>query len=75
MKPLKVVKIGGKLIEDKAKFDEFLEDFKNLEGHRILVHGGGNMATQISEKLGYETNMVDGRRITDEDTVKVITMV
>ena len=75
MKPLKVVKIGGKLIEDTAKFDEFLEDFKNLEGHKILVHGGGNMATQISEKLGYETKMVDGRRITDEDTVKVITMV
>ncbi|WP_424493758.1 acetylglutamate kinase [Salinimicrobium sp. GXAS 041] len=70
----KVVKIGGKLIEDENKFQEFLKDFSALEGPKILVHGGGNFATQIAHKLGYETKMVDGRRITDADSLKVIIM-
>lgn len=72
---LKVVKIGGKLIEDEAKFAEFLKDFVALEGPKILVHGGGNLATEIAGKLGFKTQMFEGRRITDADSIKVITMV
>jgi len=74
-KVLKVVKIGGKLIEDESKFAEFLNDFVALEGPKILVHGGGNLATEIAGKLGYKTQMFEGRRITDADSIKVITMV
>lgn len=73
-KILKVVKIGGKLIEDENKFLEFLKDFSALEGPKILVHGGGNFATEMASKLGYETKMIDGRRITDANTLKVIIM-
>ncbi|MGM0933235.1 MAG: acetylglutamate kinase [Bacteroidota bacterium] len=72
---LKVVKIGGKLIDNEAKFAEFLGDFVALEGPKILVHGGGNLATEIAGKLGYKTQMFEGRRITDVDSIKVITMV
>ena len=72
---LKIVKIGGKLIEDKPRFQEFLKDFSALDGPKILVHGGGNFATEIATKLGYETKMLDGRRITDANSMQVITMV
>lgn len=72
---LKVVKIGGKLIENEEKLQGFLKDFTALEGPKILVHGGGNMATDLAGKLGFETKMIDGRRITDENSIKVITMV
>ncbi|MFV8224470.1 acetylglutamate kinase [Christiangramia aquimixticola] len=72
---LKVIKIGGKLIENEASLNSFLEDFVQLEGPKILVHGGGNKATEIAGKLGYETQMIDGRRITDKDSMEVITMV
>ncbi|MFN4762514.1 acetylglutamate kinase [Gillisia sp. Q332] len=71
---LKVVKIGGKLIEDEEKFQLFLKDFSSLEGPKILVHGGGNYATEMADKLGYETKMIDGRRITDSNSLKVIIM-
>ncbi|MDT0648027.1 acetylglutamate kinase [Zunongwangia sp. F260] len=74
-KVVKVVKIGGKLIEDENKLREFLNDFSELETPKILIHGGGSMATKIAQKLGYETKMVDGRRITDANSIKVITMV
>jgi acetylglutamate kinase len=74
-KVLKVVKIGGKLIEDESKFAQFLNDFVALRGPKILVHGGGNLATEIAGKLGYKTQMFEGRRITDADSIKVITMV
>lgn len=71
---LKIVKIGGKLIEDEEKFRSFLNDFAALEGPRILVHGGGNYATEMARQLGYPTQMIDGRRITDANTLKVIIM-
>lgn len=71
---LKVVKIGGKLIENEQKFSAFLRDFSKLDGPKILIHGGGNLATEIAGKLGYKTKMVDGRRITDADSLKVIVM-
>lgn len=73
-KKLKVVKIGGKLIEDEIKFRGFLEDFSALKCNKILVHGGGNFATEMALKLGYETRMIDGRRITDANSLKVIIM-
>ena len=71
---LKVIKIGGKLIEDESKFQGFLRDFSALEGPKVLVHGGGNFATEMALKLGYETKIIDGRRITDADSLKVIVM-
>lgn len=74
-KKLSVIKIGGSLIEDEKILDEFLVDFGKLEGLKILVHGGGKLATQLAGKLGIETKMNEGRRITDAETVKVITMV
>ncbi|ETN95716.1 acetylglutamate kinase [Zhouia amylolytica] len=70
-----IVKIGGNLIENEAVLDEFIEGFSKLEGLKILVHGGGKLATQLAEKLGIETKMVDGRRITDAETLKIITKV
>lgn len=73
-KSLKVVKIGGKLVEDKKKLHRFLSDFTALEGPKILVHGGGSMATGLAERLGYATKMVDGRRVTDENNLQVIIM-
>ena len=72
---LKVIKIGGKLIENKAFLDSFLKDFVRLKGAKILVHGGGNKATEVAAKLGFETKMIDGRRVTDENSMEVITMV
>ncbi len=76
MKPkLKIVKVGGKLIEDEQKFKQFLSDFSKIDTPRILIHGGGNFATEIAIKLGYKTKMLDGRRITDANSMQVITMV
>ncbi|CAL67066.1 acetylglutamate kinase [Christiangramia forsetii] len=74
-KILKVVKIGGKLIENPVFLNSFLEDFVEMRGPKILVHGGGNKATAVAGKLGFETKMIDGRRITDKDSMEVITMV
>jgi len=74
-KVLKVVKIGGKLIENEGFLTSFLEDFTQLEGPKILVHGGGNKATEVAGKLGFKTKMINGRRITDKDSMEVITMV
>jgi acetylglutamate kinase len=74
MEELIVVKIGGNVIDDDKSLDAFLRDFAAISVHKILVHGGGKLATELSTKLGVETKMVDGRRITDEDTIKVVTM-
>lgn len=73
-KQLRIVKIGGQLFEDEEKLRHFLLDFVALQGSKILIHGGGNMATTLAEKLGYETKMLDGRRITDENSLQVIVM-
>ena len=70
-----VVKIGGNVIDDQDKLARFLKDFSELKGNKILVHGGGKIATQIAAKLGVETRMVEGRRITDEPMREVVTMV
>lgn len=72
---LSIVKIGGNVIEDTEALSQFLEGFSKLKGKKILVHGGGKRATHIASKLGITSNMVNGRRITDANTLDVITMV
>lgn len=75
MDKLIVVKIGGNIIDDEAKLSSFLQSFALLEGKKILVHGGGKLATRIAEAMGIQQQMVDGRRITDAETLKIVTMV
>lgn len=75
MERLTIVKVGGKVVEEKESLDQLLNHFSQIRGKRILVHGGGRLATTLSEKLGIETKMVEGRRITDEATLDVVTMV
>lgn len=72
---LNVIKIGGNVINDAAKLSSFLQDFSKLQDPSILVHGGGKVATAIAAKLGVETTMIGGRRITDADTIDIVTMV
>ena len=71
---LTIVKVGGAVVEDEALL-QLLKDFAAIEGAKILVHGGGRRATKIAERLGIETKMVDGRRITDAEMLEVVTMV
>lgn len=75
MEKLTLVKVGGKIVEESDSLETLLQDFRQIAGHKVLVHGGGRLATELSERLGIETRMVDGRRITDAETVKVVTMV
>lgn len=72
---LTIVKVGGKVVEEPESLHELLENFEKLEGLKMLVHGGGRSATKMSEKLGIETKMIDGRRVTDLETLQVVTMV
>ena len=72
---LSIIKIGGNVIEDENQLAKFLSSFSKMEGLKILVHGGGKLATQLAEKLGIQSQLVGGRRITDEESLKVITMV
>ncbi|MBN2639041.1 MAG: acetylglutamate kinase [Bacteroidales bacterium] len=75
MKKLKIVKIGGNVLDSDKLLDEFLEGFSALKGPKILVHGGGKMATEVSKKLGITSQVKDGRRITSESDLQVVTMV
>ncbi len=72
---LTVIKIGGNIIDDKARLSSFLKDFSAVKGFKILVHGGGKIATEIGKKSGIEPNYINGRRITDEQTLNLVTMV
>lgn len=72
---LTVVKVGGGIVEDSASLNNLLDKFSNIEGLKVLVHGGGRSATKIAERLGIEQTMIGGRRITDAETLKVVTMV
>ena len=72
---LYVIKIGGNIIDDNAKLDAFLQSFAAVEGKKILVHGGGKLATRMAEQMGIEQQLIDGRRITDAETLKIVTMV
>ena len=70
-----VIKVGGKIVEEEHSLSALLDRFAAIEGRKVLIHGGGRSATRIAESLGIESRMVDGRRITDEETLKVVTMV
>ena len=73
--PITIVKVGGAVVEDETQLQQLLRDFIAIDGPKILVHGGGRRATKIAERLGIETHMVNGRRITDEAMLEVVTMV
>ena len=72
---LTIVKVGGAVVEDPAQLDCLLTGFCRLGGRKVLVHGGGRRATQVASRLGIESRMVGGRRITDGDMLEVVTMV
>ncbi|MCE1156089.1 MAG: acetylglutamate kinase [Bacteroidales bacterium] len=72
---LTIVKVGGKIVEEPASLQQLLAGFLKIKGHKLLVHGGGRSATAIAARLGIESRMVDGRRITDEAMLEVVTMV
>ena len=72
---LTIVKVGGAVVEDELQLSPLLKDFSAIEGRKVLVHGGGRKATKMAERLGIETKMVNGRRITDGDMLEVVTMV
>lgn len=75
MEKLTVIKVGGKIVEEPETLNRLLSDFSALPGYKVLVHGGGRSATQLAARLGIESHMVNGRRITDAETLKVVTMV
>ena len=70
-----VVKVGGAIVEDEAQLRQLIHDFKNIEGPKILVHGGGRRATKVAAQLGIESQMIGGRRVTDAAMLEVVTMV
>lgn len=71
---LLIAKIGGNIIEDQTALETFIKDFAAMKGPKILVHGGGKSATQLAAKLGVKTEMIDGRRITSEENLKIAVM-
>ena len=75
MEKLTVLKVGGAVVEDPQALDAFLTGFAAMPGLKVLVHGGGREATKVAARLGIQTKMVDGRRITDADMLRVVTMV
>lgn len=72
---LTLIKVGGKIVEEEATLQALLSDFAAIEGRKVLVHGGGRSATKLAARLGIESQMVNGRRITDAETLKIVTMV
>ena len=72
---IQVVKIGGGILENEASREMFLRQFAAVEGPKVLVHGGGRLATTMAERLGVKTQMIDGRRVTDKETLDIVTMV
>ena len=75
MRDLNIIKVGGAVVEDGVMCSRLLDSFTSMQGAKILVHGGGRTATDIASRLGIETKMADGRRITDADMLEVVTMV
>ena len=75
MEKLTLIKVGGKIVEEPDTLHALLRDFAAIEGRKLLVHGGGRSATKLAEQLGIPSRMVNGRRITDADTLRVVTMV
>ena len=75
MQRLFVIKVGGNIIDDEQKLKIFLTSVASIKSHKIMVHGGGKIATVIGNKLGIESKYINGRRITDDDTIDLVTMV
>lgn len=75
MQQLTIVKVGGAVVEDTVQLAHLLTRFQNIKGHKVLVHGGGRRATKVASALGIESQMVNGRRITDAAMLEVVTMV
>jgi acetylglutamate kinase len=75
MENIYVIKIGGNVIDDENSLKSFLQDFAKIPAKKILVHGGGKVATKIGEQLNIKPNYINGRRITDKDTIDLVTMV
>ncbi|MEP6596721.1 MAG: acetylglutamate kinase [Ginsengibacter sp.] len=75
MEKLIIIKIGGNIIDDEEKLFLFLKDFASLDGKKILVHGGGKQATKMAVQLGIPQQVIEGRRITDAETLRLVTMV
>lgn len=75
MDSIYIVKVGGAIVEDEQRLGQLLYHFSVLPGKKILVHGGGRSATKLAEQLGLESVMVNGRRVTDEAMLRVVTMV
>ena len=72
MEKLTLVKVGGKIVEEEDTLKALLHDFSAIEGYKVLVHGGGRSATKLAAQLGIESKMVNGRRITDAETLRVV---
>jgi acetylglutamate kinase len=75
MDRLTIIKVGGKVVEDPISLNALLDQFIRISGYKILVHGGGQTATEVAARLGIETQMVNGRRVTSESMLEVVTMV
>ena len=75
MQTLKIIKIGGNIIDDQKALSDFLKQLATLEGPKILVHGGGKLASKMTERLEVPVKMHNGRRITDAETLDIVTMV
>jgi len=75
MEKLTLIKVGGKIVEEEDTLQKLLRDFSKIQGFKVLVHGGGRSATKLASQLGIESKMVNGRRITDAETLKIVTMV
>ena len=75
MKTIKVIKIGGNIIDNEEALTAFIKDFSTITGPKVLVHGGGKLATKLAAKMNIPVNMNEGRRITDAETLDIITMV
>ncbi len=75
MEKVTIVKVGGAIVEDNEQLAQLLTDFAAIPGKKVLVHGGGRRATKVAAALGIESKMVNGRRITDEQMLEVVTMV
>ena len=75
MKKLYIIKIGGNIIDDSIALEQFLVNFSLIDERKLLIHGGGKTASELAKKLGVSQAMVNGRRITDGETLKITTMV
>jgi len=75
LNPLYIIKISGNIIDDEHRLDAFLQQFSLLQGKKILVHGGGKLATKMADQLHIPQQMIEGRRVTDEATLRIVTMV